>query len=147
MPRCTSFRHDGAHARSSPSVQRLPCPFEPTPIEKVGECAGSPLPNRGQQGKCGEDRLSLFERHVSDFAAVAAVPPERRPPVLLRNPVADEEDELERFDETDVRELAGCRKRFRQVTVVEGSTEGGGMPSPEWPRTHVPTLFPGLESR
>jgi hypothetical protein len=51
--------------------------------------------------------LRLFERHVSDFAAVATVPPERRPPVLLRSPVAEEETELQGFYESDVLHLAG----------------------------------------
>jgi hypothetical protein len=93
--------------RGSPSVQRLSRSLEPTPVEQVREGARSAFPNRGQQGKGGEHRLGLFEPHVSNFAAVASVPAERRAPVLLRSPVAEEEADLQGLHEPDVLKLAG----------------------------------------
>jgi hypothetical protein len=38
--------------------------------------------------------LGLFERHVSNLPAESSEPSERRPPVLIRSPVAEEKAEL-----------------------------------------------------
>jgi hypothetical protein len=75
-------------------------------------CLALALPNRGQQRKRGEYRLSLRERDVSDLAAVAPVPAECRARELLRRPIADEEDELEGFDEG---RHEGARRPLREL--------------------------------
>jgi hypothetical protein len=55
------------------------------------------LTSAGEEREQAKDRLPIFESDVASFAAITAMPPERRPAEPLRCPVADEEHELERL--------------------------------------------------
>ena len=64
----------------------------------------------GEEGEQSEDRLSVLKGDIGGFAAVAAVPAERRPAELLRCPVAEKEDKLKRFYESDVGRSAAAER-------------------------------------
>lgn len=84
---------------------------------------GGLLATGGEQRKEGEDRLRLRQADAGRLTDEADAPAQNGPLVLLRRPVADEENEFERFDEPDVRQVAGGGERLGQVGVIERAAQ------------------------
>jgi hypothetical protein len=82
-----------------------------------GRLRSAPLETRQQ----AEHGLGLREVDVAIVRNVPAVPPERRPRVLLRLRLENEQQQLERFGEPDVLKLGRSGERDSRVSAVESA--------------------------
>jgi hypothetical protein len=84
--------------RPCPADKRLTGSFARSSVAEVGERSGS-QPLRRDRNEQGEDRLALAHTDVGRHLNEASVPASRRPLVLLRLLVSEEERQLEGFSE------------------------------------------------
>jgi hypothetical protein len=71
----------------------------------------------------GKDRLALPHLHLRNLPHEACVPTKRRPLVLRRVTISEEQGELKCFNEPDDLDLRSGGERFGDIPTIERSAE------------------------
>jgi hypothetical protein len=124
---------------SRPGDKYLAGPLETTAAseELCKRCRRQPA--HRHESKEGQNRLALPHLHLRNLAHEACVPTKRRPLVLRRVTISEEQGELECFNESDDLDLRSRGERFGDIPTIERSAESDGKPNPAWSRTNVRT--------